>query len=56
MLLTGIKKGLSSNLTPLYTAFLHKIKLSEYDTRIQINKPVLFVEQNHYATKIENAY
>ena len=43
-------------LTPLYTAFLHNIKLSVSKIGIQFNKSVLVVEQNNYATKIVNAY
>ena len=31
----------TSDLTPLYTAFLHSIKLSGYTTRIQLDNRVL---------------
>ena len=43
----------NSKLTPLYTAFLNSIKLSEY--RIGI-KFALAVQQNNYLTKIVNFY
>ena len=46
----------ASNLKPLYTVFLHSIKLSRYMTRIKFDKDPLAVEQNNYATKIVNAY
>ena len=40
----------NSNLKPLYTSFLHSIKLSGY----KFDKGPLAVEQNNYATKIVN--
>ena len=40
----------SSKLTPLYTTFLHNIKLSGFDNS------VLVAEQNNYQTKAGNAY
>ena len=45
-----------STLAPLYTAFLHNIKLSAYRIRTQFNKSVLVLEQNNYLTKIVNVY
>ena len=41
---------------PLYTAFLHSIKLSENRTGIKFDKDPLTVEQNNYLTKILNVY
>ena len=41
---------------PLYTAFLHSIKISGYRMRIKFDKDPLTVEQNNYTTKILNAY
>ena len=46
----------NSKLEPLYPAFLHGIKLSEYKVRIKFDKDRLAVEQTNYATKIVNAY
>ena len=46
----------SSKLTPLYTTFLHNIKLSGYRIRIQFDNSVLVAEQNNYQTKAGNAY
>ena len=40
----------NSKLIPLYTPFLHSIKLSEYRTEIKFDKERLVVEQNHYLT------
>ena len=45
-----------STLAPLYTAFLHNIKLSAYRIRTQFNKSVLILEQNNYLTKVVSAY
>ena len=41
---------------PLYTAFLHNIKLSEYEVGKKFDKVPSAEEQNNYATKIVNAY
>ena len=50
-------KGLySSKLKPLYTAFLHSIKLSGHKMGVKFDKDPLAVEQNNYLTKILNAY
>ena len=38
----------NSKLKPLYTAFLHSIKLSGYRTRIKLDKDSSPVEQNNY--------
>ena len=46
----------NSKLKPLYTAFLHSIKLSRYKMGIKCNKDSLAVEQNNYLTKIVNVY
>ena len=43
-------------LQPLYTAFLHSIKLSKYRIGIQFHKASLAVEQHNYLTKIVNNY
>ena len=40
----------------MYTAFLHGIKLSGYEVGIKFDKGPLAVKQNHYTTKIVNAY
>ena len=37
-------------------AFLHSIKLPGYKVGIKFHKDPLGAEQNHYATKIVNAY
>ena len=39
---------------PLYTAFLHSIKLSGYRIEIKFDKDPLALEQNNYLTKIVN--
>ena len=44
----------NSKLKPLYTAFLHSIRLFEYRIGIKFNKDRLAVEQNNYLTKIVN--
>ena len=46
----------SSKLKPLYTAFLHSIKLSEYRIGMKFYKDCLAVEKNNYLTKIVNVY
>ena len=46
----------NSKLRPLYTAFLHSIKLSRYNMGIEFDKDPLVVEQNSYFTKIVNVY
>ena len=46
----------TSKLKPLYTAFLHSIKLFGYRSRIQLDNSVLVAEQQNFATKIINAY
>ena len=46
----------NSKLKPLYTAFLHSIKLSEYRIGIEFDKDPFAVEQNNYLTKIVNVY
>ena len=38
----------NSNLNPLYTAFLHSIKLFGYKMGIEFDKDPLAVEQNNY--------
>ena len=46
----------NSKSKPLYTAFVHSIKLSEYKIGIKFHKDPLAVEQNNYLTKIVNVY
>ena len=46
----------NSKLKPLYTAFLHSIKISGYRIRTKFDKDPLCVEQNNYLTKILNFY
>ena len=48
------KEKCISKLEPIYSAFLHSIKLSEYKVGMNFDKDS--VEQNNYATKIANAY
>ena len=43
-------------LKPLYTAFLHSVKLSEYRVGIKFDKDPLAVEQNNYLPKIVDVY
>ena len=43
-------------LKPLYTAFLHGIKLSEYGMGMKFDKGRLAVEQNSHTSKIVNVY
>ena len=45
-----------SELKPLYTAFLHSIKLFGYRMGVKFDKDPLAVEQNNYLTKVVNAY
>ena len=42
------KRVSNSKFEPLYTAFLHSIKLSEYRMGIKFDKGILAVEQNNY--------
>ena len=46
----------TSELKPLYTAFLHSVKLSGYRTGIKFDKNSLALEENNYPTKIVNAH
>ena len=41
---------------PLYTAFLHSIKISGSKVGIKFDKDLLTVEQNNYKMKVANAY
>ena len=51
--LTWKSKGVyNSILKPLYTAFLHSIKLFEYIIGIKFDKNPLAVEQNNYFSKV----
>ena len=43
-------------LKPLYTAFLHSIKLTGYKIGIKLNKDPLTAEQDNYFTNIVNFY
>ena len=56
MFLVGNQKNSNSKLKPLYTAFLHSIKSSEYRIRIKFDKDPLAVKQNNYLIKIVNVY
>ena len=47
---------LNSKRKPLYTAFLNRIKFSEYRIGIKSDKDPLALEQNNYLIKIINAY
>ena len=50
-------KGLyNSKLKPLYTSFLHNIKLSGYRMGVKFDKDPLAVEQKNYVTKIVKVY
>ena len=51
-----IKGSITSKSKPVYTAFLHSIKLCGYRTGMKFDKDSLAVEQNYYATKIVNVY
>ena len=46
----------NSKLRPLYTAFLHSVKLSGHRIGIIFDKDILAVEQDNYLTKIVNVY
>ena len=46
----------TSKLKPIYTAFLHSMKLSVYRARIKTDNDVLAIIQNNYVTKIVNKY
>ena len=46
----------NSKLKPLYTAYLHSIKLSGYGIEIKFDKDPLAVEQKNYLTKFVNVY
>ena len=46
----------NSKLKPLYTDFLHSIKLTGYKMGIKFDKGSLAVEQNNYLIKIVNIY
>ena len=54
--LVGNQKRYTYKLKPLYTDFLHSIKLSEYRIGIKFDKDPLTREQNNYKTEIVNAY
>ena len=41
---------------PLYTAFLHSVKMFEYRMGIKFDKDPLAVQQNNYLTKIVKVY
>ena len=43
-------------LKPLYTTFLHSVKLFGYKMGIKFDKDSLAVEQSNYLTKIVNVY
>ena len=45
-----------SKLKPLYTVFLHSIKLCDYRIGIKFNKDPLAVQQKIYLSKIVNVY
>ena len=46
----------NSKLKPLYTAFLHSIRLSEYRIWIRFDNDHLVLEENNYLSKIVNVY
>ena len=50
------KGAYTSKLKPMYTAFLHNIKLSGYRMGTKFDKDLLAVAENNYATIIVNAY
>ena len=50
------KGAYNSKLKPLYTAFLHSMKLSGYRIEIKFDKNTVAVEQNNYLTKIVKVY
>ena len=41
---------------PLYTGFVHSIKLSGYRMGIKFDKDPLVIEQNNYTNRIINVY
>ena len=45
-----------SEIKPLYTAFLHSIKLFRYEIGIKFDKERLATKQNNYLTKVVNAW
>ena len=47
-------KAYNFKLKPLYTAFLHSIKVSGYRIKIKFDKDPLAVEQYNYLSKIVN--
>ena len=51
-----LKGVYTSKHKPLYTIFLHSIKLSGYKVGMKFYKDPFGVEPNNYATKIVNAY
>ena len=51
-----LKGVYNSKLKSLYTAFLHRVKLSEHRIGIKFDKDPLAVEQNNYLIKIVNVY
>ena len=52
-----ICKGVyNSTFKPLYTVFLHSIKLSGYRMGIRYHEDPLPVAQNNYLSKTENVY
>ena len=54
-LLSWKSKGVyTSKFKPLYTAFLHSIKLSRHKVGIKFDKDPLVIEQNNYTTKKVN--
>ena len=56
MLSCKSKVVFNSKPNPLYNAFLHRIKLSEYKIGIKFDKDPLSIEQNKYSTKVVNVY
>ena len=50
------KGAFSSKFKPVYTAFLHSIRLPEYRIGIKFDKDPFAVEQNSYLSKIVNVY
>ena len=52
ILLVGNQSGYNSILSPLHTAFLHKIKPFPNEMGIKFDKESLVVTQNNYANKI----
>ena len=56
MFLVGDQSEYLIKLKPLYTAFAHSIKRSEYRKGIKFDKDPLALEQNNCLTKIVNVY